>query len=142
MFGMVMFTPTSGDEEGEVHVSPVGLEIEPQSGDDGTVITRPSGRAFGATESPAEIRCRVEAALEQRGPVMHVVGNMGDKGADLSVPAEHFYLHVHRIRSIFSKDGVTYLHTDGPTVSTKHHDARELGELWQAKMAFLNGARA
>lgn len=142
MFGMVMFTPTSGDEEGEVHISPVGLEIEPRSGDDGTVITRPSGRAFGATESPAEIRCRVAVALEQRAPVLHVVGNMGDKGADLSIPAEHFYLHVQVIRSISSQDGVTYVYTDGPTISTKYHDARELGEFWQAKMASLNGARA
>lgn len=141
MFGMVTFTQISGDEEGEVHISPVGLGIEPRNGG-GSVITRPSGYPFSATESPAEIRCRVAVALEQRAPVLHVVGNMGDKGADLSVPAEHFYLHVQRIRSIFSKDGVTYVYTDGPTISTKQNEVRELGELWQAKMAFLNGARA
>lgn len=142
MFGMVTFTPTSGDEEGEVHISPVGLEIEPRSGGDGTVITRPSGRAFGATESPAEIRCRVEAALEQRSPVLRVAGNTGDKGTDPSMPAECFYINVREIRSIFSRVGMTYLYTDGFTVSTKHHDAQTLGELWQAKMAFLNGSRA
>lgn len=141
MFGMVMFTQVPGNDENEAHISPVDLEITQRS-PAGSVLTTSSGRVYCATESPAEIRCRVEAALEQRSPVLHVCGNMGDKGADLSIPAEHFYLHVQRIRSIFSRDGVTYLQTSDFTVSTKHHDARTLGELWQAKMAFLNGARA
>lgn len=138
MFGMVAFTqPGSGeDDDREAHVSPVGLEVTANS-PSGSVLTTAGGRTLYATESTAEIRCLVEKAMEERAPILHVVGAMGDKGANPRAEVSDFYLPIGSILSIHGRDAAACVQTRAFIVTTTRRSAQELGDLWRSKMALL-----
>lgn len=143
MFGMVTFVQIGSDGATlcDAHVSPVGLEVTSRH-PWGSILTRSPGGSLAAQTAPEDVRNRCKVAMEERSPILHVRGRMGDGGVDRDLEPEDFYLRISDIKFVDTRDGVLYITTYNFTVSTRHHTAEDIGKTWQMKMALLGGGRA